>query len=126
MLPGATSPGIVGAKQESIWSRAANNGAAESPMRVGLLQIDNMLNGTSILDDDDRFADLPALPLVNDSGDAVALPDLTTRASWEACCATLREGLSQMQPAQVCNQVCSSLSIGKNCALPCILGTRTI
>ena len=86
----------------TVW--LLNTGAAES--RAILLQIDNMLNGTSVLDDDDRFADLPALLLVNSSGDQVALPDLTARASWEACCATVREGLSQMQPAQVSNQVC--------------------
>lgn len=69
------------------------------------VQIDNMMNGASVLDDDDRFADLPALPLVNDAGSKVALPDFTARASWESCCATLREGLSQMPPAQVSNQV---------------------
>lgn len=70
-----------------------------------VLQLDNMLNGASVLDDDDRFADLPALSMVNEAGGAVALPDLTARASWELCCATLREGLSDMQPAQVSNQV---------------------
>lgn len=70
-----------------------------------VLQLDNMLNGASVLDDDDRFADLPALSMINEAGSEVALPDLTARASWELCCATLREGLSDMQPAQVSNQV---------------------
>lgn len=73
-------------------------------------QIDNMMNGASVLDDDDRFADLPSVALVNEAGAPVALPDFSSRASWESCCATLREGLSQMQPAQVCNQVRNSRS----------------
>lgn len=85
----------------------------------------------SVLDDDDRFSELPRLALVDSAGASVALPDFSSGATWDACTGTASAELPRMDAAHVSNQVrravpgwprtaaCSLLLQRRMCALAC-------
>lgn len=75
-----------------------------------------MTGTATVLDDDERFCDLQPLALVDDKGTAVALPDLSSGASWESCMGSAEAGLSRMDAAHLSNQA----RFNRTCAL-CIL-----
>lgn len=79
------------------------------PSSIVRVQIDNMSGSATVLDDDERFCDLPPLALVDDKGAAVPLPDLSSGASWESCMGTAEAGLSRMDSAHLSNQARSRM-----------------
>jgi hypothetical protein len=75
------------------------------------MQMDKMTGTATVLEDDERFCDLQPLALVDEMGAAVALPDLSSGASWESCMGTAEAGLARMDAAHLSNQVRSHGSL---------------